>query len=78
MTIDLTPRQEQAIHAAILAGKFRSVEEFIDSALATLSPSEPVREARENLHQFLMRSPLRGANLDLERVRDYPRQVDLE
>lgn len=68
MTIELNSRQEQAIRKAIVAGKIRSVEEFIDTALDNLSVQvEPVSEQRENLHQFLMRSPLRGANLDLER-----------
>lgn len=34
MTITLQPHQEQAIQAAVNSGKFRSVEEFIDAALA--------------------------------------------
>jgi hypothetical protein len=33
--------------------------------------------AGQSLHEFFMNSPLRGANLDLERQGDYPRTVDL-
>ena len=41
MTITLQPDQERAIEAAIRAGAFRSVEEFVDAAIATL-PDQPV------------------------------------
>lgn len=37
MTIQLRPDQEQAIQAAIAAGQFRSVDEFIESAIRTLT-----------------------------------------
>lgn len=37
MTIQLQPDQEQAIQAAISAGRFRSVDEFIESAIRTLA-----------------------------------------
>jgi Arc/MetJ-type ribon-helix-helix transcriptional regulator len=40
MTITLQPHQEQAIEAAIRSGRFRSVDEFIDDAIAHLP--EPV------------------------------------
>ena len=36
MTIKLTPEQEQAIQKAIKSGVVRSVEEFIDTAIALL------------------------------------------
>jgi len=31
-----------------------------------------------SLHEFFMHSPLRGANLDLERAKDCPRTVEIE
>jgi Arc/MetJ-type ribon-helix-helix transcriptional regulator len=37
MTITLQPEQERAIQAAISRGDFRSVDEFIDAAIATLA-----------------------------------------
>ncbi len=36
MTIELTPEQEQAIQNAIKSGVVRSVDEFIDTAIALL------------------------------------------
>jgi Arc/MetJ-type ribon-helix-helix transcriptional regulator len=48
MTIDLQPHQEQAIQRAISSGAFRSIDEFIDTAIALLPPSkiaEPSGEA---------------------------------
>lgn len=44
MTITLQPDQEQAIQAAIRSGTFRSVDEFIDAAIATL-PGTPATSA---------------------------------
>jgi hypothetical protein len=42
MTITLLPHQEQAIEAAIHSGVIRSVEEFLDSAIAQLPrPTTP-------------------------------------
>jgi len=41
MTITLHPEQEQAIVAAIRRGAFRSVDEFIDAAIATLPRDVP-------------------------------------
>ncbi|MBY0369634.1 hypothetical protein K2X33_03040 [bacterium] len=45
MQINLEPHQEQAIEAAIRAGRFRSLEEFIESAVRTLAPAEPPESA---------------------------------
>lgn len=38
MTIKLSPEQERALQEAIKSGLIRSVDEFIDAAIATLSP----------------------------------------
>lgn len=38
--------------------------------------SQP-RKQFDNLSELLLSSPFAGANLDLERSRDYPRPVDL-
>ncbi|HXM42954.1 MAG TPA: hypothetical protein VN924_17000 [Bryobacteraceae bacterium] len=54
MTITLQPDQERAIEEAIRAGAFRSVDEFIETAIATLpnhtiaadSPDTPPRRSR--------------------------------
>jgi Arc/MetJ-type ribon-helix-helix transcriptional regulator len=44
MTIKLTPEQEQAIRNAIQSGVVRSVDEFIDTAIALLPQSKDKTE----------------------------------
>lgn len=53
MTIELKPGQEQAINEAIRAGAFRSVDDFMDTAIAILpnsavagSSAAPPRKSR--------------------------------
>jgi len=58
----------------IQSGLFRSADEVLDEALAALREREHKRKAagpRKNLAQFLMESPLAGAELNLERQQDY-------
>ena len=47
MTITLQPEQEQAIVAAIQRGAIRSVDEFIDAAIASL-PANPASAVRKS------------------------------
>jgi hypothetical protein len=52
----------------------------LDHALAALKEKKPNRQSgtrRTNLAQFLMESPLAGAELNLERQKDYGRPIDL-
>jgi Arc/MetJ-type ribon-helix-helix transcriptional regulator len=74
MTIKLKPEQERIIQAEIESGHFRSPEEVLDHALAALKEKEQNRKGasrRKNLAQFLMESPLAGAELSMERSKDY-------
>jgi len=78
MTIDLKPEQERIIQAEIERGHFRSPAEVLDHALAALEELNRRRLApRKNLAQFLMESPLAGAELYLERQKDYGRPIEL-
>jgi len=80
MTINLKPEQERIILEEIQSGHFRSADEVLDQALAALREKERKRRAatpRKNLAQFLMDSPLAGAELNLERQQDYGRSVKL-
>jgi Arc/MetJ-type ribon-helix-helix transcriptional regulator len=80
VTIDLKPEQERIIQAEIASGHFGSPGEVLDQALATLQEREKKCETTppsKNFAQFLMESPLAGAELNLERKRDYGRPVDL-
>ena len=70
MTINLKPEQERIIQEEIQSGDFRSPDEVLDHALAALREKgrKPKATAtRKNLAQFLMESPLAGAELNLER-----------
>ena len=80
MTIKLKPEQERIIQAEIESGHFRSPEEVLDHALAALKEKGHSRKGatrRKNLAQFLMESPLAGAELNLERQKDYGRPIEL-
>jgi Arc/MetJ-type ribon-helix-helix transcriptional regulator len=78
MTIDLKPEQERIIRAEIESGHFRSPDEVLEYALAALKErNRKGATQRPNLAQFLMESPLAGAELNLERQKDYGRTIDL-
>jgi Arc/MetJ-type ribon-helix-helix transcriptional regulator len=80
MTIKLKPEQERIIQAEIESGHFRSPDEVLDHALAALTEGKPKRQRatrRKNLAEFLMESPLAGAELNLERQKDYGRPIEL-
>jgi Arc/MetJ-type ribon-helix-helix transcriptional regulator len=80
MTIKLKPEQERIIQAEIQSGHFRSADEVLDHALAALKEKKRDRRGatrRKNLAMFLMESPLAGAELNLERQKDYGRPIDL-
>ena len=70
MTIQLKPRQEQAINAAIRAGAFRSVDEFMDTAIAIL-PNSPVTDtaaARRKSRLWELREGLSLGDLSIQEL----------
>jgi hypothetical protein len=70
----------QRVNAEIQIRHLHDADELLEQALDALdekSPAPPVTP-HGSLHEFFMNSPLRGANLDLERAKDYPRAFDLE
>jgi Arc/MetJ-type ribon-helix-helix transcriptional regulator len=74
MTITFKPEQERIIRAEIESGHFRSPDEVLDYALAALKEKTQERHSAKtgkNLAQFLTESPLAGAEMNLERQRDY-------
>ena len=70
------PELVQRVNAHIRTSQFHDAKELLEKALDEKSP--PPVTPHGSLHEFFMNSPLRGANLDLERVRDNPRALDLE
>jgi hypothetical protein len=73
------PELVQRMNAQLRSRHFHDVDELIEKALDALDEKSPAPAAppHGSLHEFLMNSPLRGASLDLERVRNYPRAFDL-
>ena len=67
MTIDVKPEQEQIIREEIESGRFRTPDDVIDYALSALQETERKHKAtpRKNLAQFLMESPLAGADFEV-------------
>ena len=74
------PELVQRVNAQLQSRHFHDVDELIEKALDALDEKSPAPlvSPRGSLHEFFMNSPLRGASLDLERVRDYPRPFHLE
>ena len=73
------PELVQRVNTQIQRRHLHDADELIEKALDALdehSPAPPL--TRGSLHEFFMNSPLRGANLDLERALDYPQAFDLE
>jgi Arc/MetJ-type ribon-helix-helix transcriptional regulator len=82
MSIKLKPEQERVIREEIQRGHFRNAEEVLDHALAALReknsfPKPDAKKPRKNFAQFLIESPLAGSGLDLERNREYGRDIEL-
>ena len=73
------PELVHRVNAHILTGQFHDADDLLEKALDALAEkSLPQVTVHGSLHEFFMNSPLRGANLDFERVRDHPRAFDLE
>jgi hypothetical protein len=71
------PDLVQRVNEQLQRRHFHDVDELIEKALDALDEKFPATP-QGSLREFFMNSPLRGANLDLERVPDYPRGFDLE
>ena len=80
MTVNITPEDERLIQEKLRTGAFRSAEEVIHRALVSLPTPETSRHStrpRRGLVEVLSEPPFAGSELNLERIRDYPRRLDL-
>ena len=80
MTIELKPEDEKLIQEKLQTGAFHSAEEVIHRALVslpTLEASPQPTRPRRSLVDVLSESPFAGSALNLERIIDYPRPLDL-
>ncbi len=82
MTVELKPETERLLQEEIRKGHVHSVDELIvfgvyalreKSNVAQSSPPRP----RKKLYDLLTQPPFACSELNLERVKDYPRPVDL-
>ena len=80
MTIELTPEDQKLVEEKLRSGAFRNVGELIHRALESL-PVDPVSALpmlpKKSLVEVLSQPPFAGSELDLERVKDYPKPIDL-
>jgi hypothetical protein len=78
VTINLSPEKERALKAQAEADGV-SLEEWLlrlaEREVRELSPSP---RGFENLSDLLLASPFAGANLNLDRLQDYARPVEIE
>lgn len=83
MNLALDPQTEADL-LAIAASKKVSPEAYVTELISLeakllhgLTPN-PEANSQQSLHEFLMNSPLRGADLEYERAKDTPRLVEIE
>jgi hypothetical protein len=80
--MDLKPEMEKGLMARAQA-RGVSLDDYLselvarEAILPAAAEPPPVHQRFENLSDLLANSPFAGANLDLERAKDYPRPVDL-
>jgi hypothetical protein len=80
--LKLNPEMEKGLMARAQA-RGVSLDDYIQELVAREAglpaPPEPspAETQFDNLSDFLLNSPFAGANLDLERSKDFPRPVDL-
>ena len=76
-TIELSA-EEEAAYAAQAAAEGLSLEAWLKKlANQHAVPQLPPMRA-DNLTDLLLDSPFAGSELDLERIRDFPRPLDIE
>ncbi|HXP88650.1 MAG TPA: hypothetical protein VN841_28220 [Bryobacteraceae bacterium] len=80
LTIQLPDEDVQALKAKALARGVSAEQyalEVLEHDLTSADSPRPAHIRFDNLSDLLLDSPFAGANLDLERSKDYPRTVDL-
>ena len=82
VTLNLDPEVEKGLMARAHA-RGVSLDDYIqelvakEASLPVVAEPPPSHKRFDNLSDLLLNSPLAGANLNLERSKDYPRPVDL-
>jgi plasmid stability protein len=82
VTLNLDPEVEKGLIARAHAQGV-SVDDYLrelvakEAGLQVAADPRPIHERFDNLSDLLLNSPFAGADLDLERSKDYPRPVDI-
>ncbi len=82
VTLKLKPEVEKGLMARAQARGI-SLDDYLqelvakEAGLPAGGEPRPIQKRFDNLSDLLLNSPFAGANLDLERSKDYPRLVDL-
>jgi len=82
VTLNLNPEVEKSLKARAHA-RGVSLDAYLqelvakEAALPIAEEPRSIQKQFDNLSDLLLNSPFAGANLDLERSKDYPRPVDL-
>ena len=80
MVISLDPQTEARLRAIAVSRRLpfeTCLARIVENAAITESAATDERQ-QESLVDFFRRSPLWGANLDLGRLEDFPREVDIK
>jgi len=81
MAIDVKPETERLVNEEIRRGHFRSVDEIIVEGVNARRGKHPAAPAgakpRKHLYDLLTQPPFAGSGLEVERQKDYPREIDL-
>jgi Arc/MetJ-type ribon-helix-helix transcriptional regulator len=81
MTIEIQqPELEELITQRMATGRFQSVADLLLDALRSTEESRKTSApagAKQDLAAFLFDSPLPNSGLDLERIQDHPRLIEL-
>ncbi|MGA7928169.1 MAG: hypothetical protein WCA20_19545 [Candidatus Sulfotelmatobacter sp.] len=82
VTLSLKPEIEKSLMARAHA-RGVSLDDYLqeliakEAGLPVAAEPRPIQKQFDNLSDLLLNSPFAGADLDLERSKDYPRPVDL-
>ena len=81
MTIDVKPETERLVKEELGNGHFRSVDEMIVEGVNARREREAATPAatktRKSLYDLLTQPPFAGSGLEIERQKDYPRDINL-
>jgi len=81
MTIDIKPETKELVQEEIRRGHFRSVDEIIVEGVNAWRekhvPDAADGKPRKPLYELLTQPPFAGSGLEIERQKDYPRNIDL-